>query len=136
MSSSANDRHQKLIGIAHKYKATVQERTKNWDMIDVATLVSGRLNPANSGRALSEIITAMCDAEERLYDVSLIRMEVRSILAELDNAELTVVKKEFRKVLDLSSDGVNIARSRYEHLQTVLSGVRSINANMRGITKK
>ncbi len=136
MSAGTDQRHQKLMMLAAKYKKSVTDRTKGWDMIDVASLLKGSLNPDESGRALSEVITAMCDAEERLYDVSLIRMEVRSILAELDSADLTLVKKEFRKVLDLSSDGVNIAKSRYEHLQTVLGGLRSINANMRGITKK
>jgi len=129
--TAANPQHAALMNIAEKYRKVVMDRTKNWSITDIAELVKGSLSPDKSGRAISEVITAMVDAEERLYDLSIIKMEARNLLTTMDDPSLMVAKKEFRRVLDLASDGVVIAKNRYEHLQTVLGGIRSINTNMR-----
>lgn len=123
----------KIIATIQGHKKTVIDSVKKkLDVSKVEDIIKKALNPKESTKALSNVLLTLNNIEEVIYDISIIKMELRELSEKLPNeTQYSMVRKELKVGLSAVGDCYIIAKNRYDHVDRVLTGVRSINSNVR-----
>lgn len=113
-------------------KEIIKKIKENLNTSTIEEIINKSLNPSTSTGALSNTLLILNKIEQVLFDVSIVKMEMRELSEKLPNEnQYSMVRKELKVALSAVGDCYIIAKSRYDHVDKILMGVRSINSNLR-----
>jgi len=121
------------LAMVRDYRKTSLDMVKGLrETVEVSDILDKSLNAEGCTGAIVALLGKIGEVEEVVYDLNIIKMEARSILAGTpDTAVLRGLRQELKALLSIVGDCVGIARARYDFLGTALGGVRSVNSNFR-----
>lgn len=122
-----------IIAAIEDYQVeAVAKAKKDLNSLDIKKSLEGGLHPATSITALGNLMVMASDVEQILYDLSIIRLELRLLKEEVpSNDTVSQLSKTLRKCIAAVNECHAIATSRYNHVSSVLTAVRSVNSNFR-----
>jgi hypothetical protein len=123
---------QQIINQVRGYKEEVVKITKALSTKDVAEIVEMSITEKQSTQALGKITNLLNQVEEVLFNVSIVKMELRSLINSFPKTQNpTILQREVQLSLNVVGDCYVIAKTRYDHIAQVVGTVKSINSNLR-----
>ena len=127
---------EEILNQVKVYKETVVEKTKSLTTEQIPIIMKLSVNDKQSLKALGDVIGELNKIEQILFEVSIVKMELRSLFSEIPReSRETRLYREVQKALNIVGDCNVIAKTRYDYVGQVLGTVKSINSNLRLTTK-
>lgn len=120
------------------FKSEVVKKTKDLSTSSIPGIMNLAITEKQSLESLGKIIAELNTTEQILFDVSIVKMELRSLFADIskDQTQQSKLHRSVQKALNTVGDCHVIVKTRYEYITQVLGTVKSINSNLRVTLKQ
>jgi len=127
---------EEIISSLREYKEKAISLVKTLNLDKSKECIRKSVSAQNLTKSLGLMMDELRKVEDVSYTLSIMKIEARSLSDSLPEGPLyQPVRMELKGLFSILGEAIVLTKSRYEFLQTVFTGIRSINTNFRSLNR-